>query len=102
VPSAVPWRGEESGSKAEARDLVVRRRATAMSRVGVAEELTVVRDLDAARLLDNVTTFHFHPHLPHYELTTPESDSVRCWAASASTPIGPTPSPQQVTASSTR
>ena len=39
--------------------------------------LTAVRDLDAAHLLDNVTTFNFHPHLPHYELTAPESDSVR-------------------------
>jgi hypothetical protein len=39
--------------------------------------LTAVRDLDAANLLDNVTTFNFHPHLPHYELTAPESDSVR-------------------------
>jgi hypothetical protein len=39
--------------------------------------LTAVRDLDAARLLDNVTTFNFHPHLPHYELTAPESDCVR-------------------------
>ena len=39
--------------------------------------LTAVRDLDAARLLDNVTTFNFHPHLPHYELTAPEGDSVR-------------------------
>ena len=33
--------------------------------------LTAVRDLDAARLLDNVTTFNFHPHLPHYELAAP-------------------------------
>ena len=39
--------------------------------------LTAFRDLDAARLLENVTTFNFHPHLPHYELTAPESDSVR-------------------------
>src|SRR5712672_218659 len=39
--------------------------------------LTAVRDLDDASLLDNVTTFNFHPHLPHYELTAPESDSVR-------------------------
>src|SRR5215813_521245 len=31
--------------------------------------LTGFRDLDAPRLLDNVTTFNFHPHLPHYELT---------------------------------
>ena len=39
--------------------------------------LTAFRDLDTPRLLDNVTTFNFHPHLPHYELTAPEGDSVR-------------------------
>jgi hypothetical protein len=39
--------------------------------------LTGFRDLDAQRLLDNVTTFNFHPHLPHYELTAPESDDLR-------------------------
>jgi hypothetical protein len=39
--------------------------------------LTAFRDLDTPRLLDNVTTFNFHPHLPHYELTEPETDSVR-------------------------
>jgi hypothetical protein len=39
--------------------------------------LTGFRDLDAARLLDNVTTFNFHPHLPHYELTAPESNDLR-------------------------
>jgi hypothetical protein len=39
--------------------------------------LTAFRDLDPARLLGNVTTFNFHPHLPHYELTAPQSDSVR-------------------------
>jgi hypothetical protein len=39
--------------------------------------LTGFRDLDTPRLLDNVTTLNFHPHLPHYELTAPESDSLR-------------------------
>ncbi|MGY4103552.1 hypothetical protein ACW2Q0_28910 [Nocardia sp. R16R-3T] len=46
---------------------------------GTAEiaPLTGFRDLDEPRLLDNVTTFNFHPHLPHYELTAPETDSLR-------------------------
>ena len=46
---------------------------------GTAEiaPLNGFRDLDAAKLLDAVTTLNFHPHLPHYELTAPESDSVR-------------------------
>jgi len=39
--------------------------------------LTGFRDLDTPRLLDDVTTFNFHPHLPHYELTAAESDSLR-------------------------
>jgi hypothetical protein len=39
--------------------------------------LTGSRDLDTPRLLDNVTTLNFHPHLPHYELTAAESDFVR-------------------------
>lgn len=39
--------------------------------------LTGVHDLDEARLLRDVTTFNFHPHLPHYELTAPESDGLR-------------------------
>jgi hypothetical protein len=39
--------------------------------------LSGLRDLDSVGLLDNVTTFNFHPHLPHYELTEPESDSLR-------------------------
>jgi hypothetical protein len=39
--------------------------------------LTGFRDLDAQRLLDNVTTFNFHPHLPHYELTAEETESLR-------------------------
>ena len=39
--------------------------------------LTGCRDLDGAGLLDNVSTFNFHPHLPHYQLTAPESSDVR-------------------------
>ena len=38
--------------------------------------LTVLRDLDKLSLLKNVTTFNFHPHLPHYELTTKDTNSV--------------------------
>jgi hypothetical protein len=39
--------------------------------------LTAERDLDTPQLLNGVTTFNFHPHLPHYELTAPESASLR-------------------------
>ena len=34
-------------------------------------------DLDDLGLLAGVTTFNFHPHLPHYELTAPESAVLR-------------------------
>ncbi|MCV7421615.1 hypothetical protein H7K45_13795 [Mycobacterium yunnanensis] len=39
--------------------------------------LTGFRDLDDVRLLDDVTTLNFHPHLPHYELTAPEGPELR-------------------------
>ena len=42
--------------------------------------LTTFRDLDGPRLLDGVPTLSFHQHLPHYELTAPESDALRVLA----------------------
>ena len=45
--------------------------------------LTGFRDLDTSRLLADVTTFNFHPHLPHYELTAPEGDAAACARAPA-------------------
>src|SRR6187401_3228376 len=38
--------------------------------------LTAFRDLDKLGLLSNVTTFNFHLHLPHYEVTSPDAKSV--------------------------
>src|ERR1700704_205592 len=38
--------------------------------------LTAFRDLDKLGLLNNVTTFNFHLHLPHYEVTTKDANSV--------------------------
>jgi hypothetical protein len=52
-------------------------RPAVVNRTNEIAPLTAFRDLDTARLLDRVTTFNFHPHLPHYELTAPESDSLR-------------------------
>jgi len=63
--------------------------------------LTAIRDLDTPRLLDNVTTFNFHPHLPHYALTAPESDGLRVLGRQRSTRTGRTRSPRQATPSST-
>jgi hypothetical protein len=39
--------------------------------------LTVNKDLDEIGLLNGVTTFNFHPHLPHYALTTDNGNAVR-------------------------
>jgi hypothetical protein len=38
------------------------------------------RDLDELELLKGVTTFNFHPHLPHYALTTKDPRSIRVLA----------------------
>jgi len=38
--------------------------------------LTINRDLDALELLNSVSTFNFHPHLPHYALTTEDTKSI--------------------------
>src|SRR6201997_1321068 len=53
--------------------------------------LTGFPDLDAPRLLDNVTTFNFHPHLPHYELTAPEGDTLRVLGRQRIDPTRPHP-----------
>ena len=42
--------------------------------------LTSFRDLDNLGLLKNVPTLNFHPHLPHYELTTQDSKSTQVLA----------------------
>jgi hypothetical protein len=39
--------------------------------------LTTFRDLDSHGWLSGVTTFNFHPHLPHYALTTDDTESIR-------------------------
>jgi hypothetical protein len=53
--------------------------------------LNGLRDLDAAGLLRDVTTFNFHPHLPHYALTAPESDSLRVLGRQRVDPTRPHP-----------
>ncbi|OBA80552.1 hypothetical protein A9W99_17200 [Mycobacterium sp. 1164966.3] len=53
--------------------------------------LTMSRDLDDLGLLANVTTFNFHPHLPHYELTAPESDALRVLGRQRIEPSRPHP-----------
>jgi hypothetical protein len=42
--------------------------------------LTAMKDLDTQGFLSEVTTFNFHPHLPHYALTTEDTKSIRVLA----------------------
>lgn len=53
--------------------------------------LTTVRDLDSLGLLTGVTTFNFHPHLPHYELAAPESEALRVLGRQLVDPSRPHP-----------
>jgi len=46
-----------------------------------AAPLNIARDLDTAGLLDGVTSFALHPHLPHYALTGEPGDPVHVLAA---------------------
>jgi hypothetical protein len=38
--------------------------------------LSINKDLDKIGLLNGVTTFNFHPHLPHYAVTTDDATSA--------------------------
>jgi hypothetical protein len=42
--------------------------------------LTAFRDFDKLGLLNGVTTFNFHLHLPHYEITAKDSKAVHVLA----------------------
>lgn len=53
--------------------------------------LTAFRDLDSTGLLADVTTFNFHPHLPHYALTAPESQDLRVLGTQRVDPDRPHP-----------
>jgi hypothetical protein len=42
--------------------------------------LTINKELDKLGLLKGVTTFNFHPHLPHYALTTKDTKNIHVLA----------------------
>jgi hypothetical protein len=42
--------------------------------------LTTLKDLDKRGWLDEVKTFNFHPHLPHYALTTDDPSAIHVLA----------------------
>ena len=47
---------------------------------GKIAPLTISKDLDKRGLLNDVSTFNFHLHLPHYALTTEDTSSVHVLA----------------------
>ena len=49
--------------------------------------LTVNKDLDTLGLLNGVTTFNFHLHLPHYALTTEDTEVHSCPGHAADRPV---------------
>src|SRR2546421_7743787 len=53
--------------------------------------LTAFRDLDKLGLLKNVTTFNFPLHLPHYEVTSPDSKAVHVLGRQLIDPARPHP-----------
>jgi len=52
----------------------------AVAGTGQIAPLTIARDLDQRGWLEGVSTFTFHPHLPHYAVTTEDSSSVHVLA----------------------
>jgi hypothetical protein len=42
--------------------------------------LTIAKDLDTVGWLNGVDTFNFHPHLPHYALTTADTKAIHVLA----------------------
>ena len=53
--------------------------------------ITAFHDLDKPGLLKKVTTFNFHPHLPHYELTGNDTGEVKVLARQPIDPDRPHP-----------
>jgi hypothetical protein len=53
--------------------------------------LTAFRDIDKLGLLKNVPTLNFHPHLPHYEVTTKDTKLVHLLARQPIDPDRPHP-----------
>lgn len=51
-------------------------RPALVKNTGQISPLTINKDLDELGLLNGVSTFNFHPHLPHYALTTENAKAV--------------------------
>ena len=66
-------------------------RPALINRTNEIAPLTAFRDIDKLGLLKNVPTLNFHPHLPHYELTTKDTKSVHLLARQPIDPKRPHP-----------
>jgi hypothetical protein len=51
-------------------------RPAVVKSTGEIAPLTISKDLDKLGLLNDVSTFNFHPHLPHYALITEDTKSA--------------------------
>jgi hypothetical protein len=49
-------------------------------KTGKIASLNIARDRDTRGWLEGVTHFNFHPHLPHYEVTTDNDNSIHALA----------------------
>ena len=87
--------GQYTRSLMKALDVPVRNvwglRPAVVKKTNEISPLTSFRDLDTKNLLNNVPTFNFHPHLPHYELTTSDSKSIHLLARQVIDPDRPHP-----------
>jgi hypothetical protein len=52
-------------------------RPATVKETGEITPLNAMRDLDSRGWLDGVTTFNFHPHLPHYAVTSDDAKAIR-------------------------
>jgi hypothetical protein len=66
-------------------------RPAVVEATGDIAPLTAYRDLDTLGLLVGVPTLSFHPHLPHYALTEPESAGLQVLARQRVDPVRPHP-----------
>jgi hypothetical protein len=55
-------------------------RPARIKETGRLAPLTITKDLDTRGWLSGVTTFNFHPHLPHYAVTTEDTEQIHVLA----------------------
>ena len=66
-------------------------RPATVKETGEITPLNAMRDLDSRGWLEGVTTFNFHPHLPHYAVTTDDPKAIRILGKQAIEPSIPHP-----------